>query len=229
VQDYLPFIRAGMQVLDVGCGTWPLIRDHCHQVGAHYEAIDVRSEYFGVKTIATRLENLADLSFPDNSFDRVIGNQSMEHWDEHGCSLYWGLYQCFRVCNPQGRVCLNVPIHFHGTQPFLLGHITYLKQLFLPFSTQVSFEVWGHPSQPLPALFPWPGYWMLRDKPAYVLDIQAIKDRPLPSGGYHNQWATQGMLARILHNPVSFLVYRAARKAGFFPRDMLKKDGKDGA
>jgi SAM-dependent methyltransferase len=223
VQDYLPYIQAGMQVLDVGCGTWPLIRDHCQQVGAHYEGIDVRTEYFGIKTIATRLENLAELSFPDNSFDIVIGNQSMEHWDEHGCSLKWGLYQCFRVCKPGGRVCLNVPIHFHGTRPFLLGHIDYLKQLFTPFSTQVAFEVWGYPSHPLPALFPWPGYWMLCNKPAYVLDIQAVKDHPLPARGYHNRWATRGMLARIIHNPV----YRAARELGLFPRNMLQKASED--
>src|SRR5450432_2615161 len=72
VEDYLAYIKPGMRVLDVGCGTWDWIKQHCASVGAHYEGIDVRTEYFGIKTIATRLENLAALSYPDDDFDIVI-------------------------------------------------------------------------------------------------------------------------------------------------------------
>lgn len=59
VENYLLLIKSGMRVLDIGCGSWDLIKSHCEQVGAHYEGVDVQNEYFGKKTVATRIENLA--------------------------------------------------------------------------------------------------------------------------------------------------------------------------
>jgi SAM-dependent methyltransferase len=214
-RGYLGFIRPGMRVLEIGCGCWNCIRAHCESVGAGYEGIDVQTEYLGVPTVATRIENLAELSFPDELFDVVVGNQTMEHWAEFGCRLRWGLYQCFRVCKPGGRVLLNVPIHFHGSGLFVLGELDKLRRLFAPFSSRVQFEAWGRPSAPLPDVFPRPGYWRLRGKPAYVLDIQAVKDRPLP-GGYNNRWASQGRLAQLLVYPVDYNLYRIFRRLGAF-------------
>jgi len=217
VEDYLSLIQPGMRVLDIGCGTWSTIKTHCEKVGATYEGIDIDEEYFGIKTIATRLENLAELSFPDEIFDFVIGNQTMEHWEEYGCSLDWGLYQCFRVCKPQGRVLMNVPIYFHGTKTFMLGDLDKIKDVFNPFSSQVSFHPWGNPSYPLPGLLPYPGYWVLRDKPAYVLDIHAIKDRPLTKG-YNNNKALSGRLSQLRNYPFSYNIYRVLRKLGLFSK-----------
>jgi len=212
-EDYLLFIEKGANVLDIGCGSWNMIKDYCDEVGAHYEGIDVLTEYHEKKTVATRIENLAQLSFENEQFDLVIGNQSMEHWAEYGCNLSWGLYQCFRVCKPGGRVVLNVPIHFHGTRTFMLGRIDKLRKLFTPFSSQVTFNQWGKPSDPLPQVYPYPGYPLLRKKPAYILDIQAIKNRPLPSG-YNNHGATSGRLAEILRYPFSYNIYRILVKTG---------------
>lgn len=154
VENYLHLIDTGMRVLDIGCGSWDLIKSYCESVGAQYEGIDTVPEYFGRKTVATRLENLAALSFANESFDLVIGNQTMEHWAEYGCTLPWGLYQCFRVCKTGGRVLMNVPIHFHGTRPFMLGNLEALKRLFSIFSDQVYFDKWGSPADPIPNFFP---------------------------------------------------------------------------
>lgn len=217
VAEYLPLIQPGMRVLEVGCGSWDAVKARCQEIGARYEGIDPQTEYFGKKTVATRIENLADLSFPDAHFDVVIGSQTMEHWAEYGCSLRWGLRQCFRVCKPGGMVLLNVPIHYHGTRPFMLGKLDVLRRLFVPFSNTVSFQAWGNPSGPLPALWPYPGYGGLRDKPAYVLDIRAIKDRPLPRGS-HNRFAPSGRVAQILNYPPSYNVYRVLCKVGLRPR-----------
>lgn len=206
VDNYLGFIEKGMSVLDIGCGSWDLIKTHCEKVGAYYEGIDTCADYFGKETVATRIENLAELSFLDNSFDVVIGNQTMEHWAENGCTLKWGLFQCFRVCKPNGRVLMNVPIHFHGTRTFMLGNLEKIKRLYSPFSTKVSFYNWGYPSNPLPSVFSHPGYKKLADKPAYVLDIQAVKDRPLPNG-YNNRGAKSGVMAEIFNYPISYNAY----------------------
>lgn len=211
VESYLTLITPGMHVLEVGCGTWDRIQKHCQEIGAHYEAIDAQEEYMGRKSLATRVENLADLSFPDAQFDVVVGNQTMEHWAEYGCTLRWGLYQCFRACKMGGRVAMNVPIHFHGTREFILGKIDVLQDAFAAFSSQVRFEKWGEPSDPLPELYPYPGYWPNHDKPAYVLDVQAIKDRELPKG-YNNKGAATGRWAQIRNFPFSFNIYRVFRK-----------------
>lgn len=211
VEDYLHLIERDMRVLEIGCGAWDLIRNHCQKVGAIYEGIDTETEYFGNKTVATRLENLAELSFSNEYFDVVIGNQTMEHWVENGCTLRWGLYQCFRVCKQNGRVLMNVPIHFHGSQQFMFGKLEKIQELFSAFSGQISFEKWGDPSAPLPACFPFPKYKSLDSSPAYVLDIHAIKDRPLPSG-YNNWGGMSGRLSEIINYPVSFNAYRLVNK-----------------
>lgn len=213
VEQYLPLIRENMQVLDVGCGSWNRIERHCAAVGARYEAIDVQSEYYGKPVVATRLENLRHLSFEDERFDVVVGNQTMEHWGENGCTARWGLYQCFRACKTGGRVLMNVPIHYHGTRAFMLGRIEGICRLFAAFSDDVRLERWGYPSAPLPPLFPHGGYWRLRQKPAFVLDIQTVKDRPLPAG-VNNRGACRGRLAELLNYPPSYNLFRVLRKVG---------------
>ncbi len=217
VEQYLTMIQPGMHILDIGCGSWELIKNHCENVGAIYEGIDTEPEYYGKKTVATRIENLANLSFPDSYFDIVIGNQTMEHWAENGCTLQWGLYQCFRVCKENGLVLMNVPIYFHGTRIFMLGELDRIRELYDPFSSQISFYEWGKPSEPIPDLYPWPGYVRLHNKPAYVLDIQTVKDRSLPSN-YHNRNARKGRWAELVNYPVSFNLYRLLRKLGLFPQ-----------
>jgi SAM-dependent methyltransferase len=228
VEDYLRLITKGMSILEIGCGSWDLIKKHCESVGAYYEGIDTEAEHFGNKTVATRIENLAKLSFPDEYFDLVIGNQTMEHWAEYGCTLQWGLYQCFRVCKQNGQVLMNVPIHFHGTWQFILGKLEIIESLFAPFSEKVCFYKWGSPSHPISSLFPHPGYWLLQKKPAYILDIHAVKDRKLPSG-YNNHGATSRRFAQLFNYPLSYNVYRVLRKAGLFqqnytflPQDILE-------
>ena len=211
VENYCQLIKTGMEVLEIGSGSWDAVKCHCERIGASYEGIDAHTEYFSQKVVATRIENLADLSFPDGKFDCVIGTQSMEHWPEFGCSLGWGLFQCFRVLKPFGRLMLNVPIHFHGARTFLLGEIGEIQKLFKPFSKQISFENWGLPSDPLPPLFSHQEYLPLHNKPVFILDIQAVKDRPMPQG-YSNRWAFGGYLGILMNYPLTYNFYRCQKK-----------------
>lgn len=213
VEAYLKLIQPGMRVLEVGCGAWGLIRDRCQAVGAQYEGIDTVTEYFGVPSVATRFENLADLSFESDFFDLVIGNQTIEHWNEHGCRTDWGLYQCFRVCKPGGQVLMNMPIHYHGTRLFLLGNLDKIKALFTPFSTEIAMESWGKDSGPIAPYYAHPNYSRLKDKSAYNLDIRATKNRPMPYG-YTNQGAYGGWKATYLGNPKSYVLHRLLCKLG---------------
>lgn len=211
VKQYAAMIEPGMRVLEIGCGSWKWLRSHCESVGAQYEGVDAVSHIYGLPTVATRVENLAQLSFPSGYFDLVLGNQTMEHWGENGCSLAWGLYQCFRVSREGGRVCLNVPIFFHGTREFMLGDIEAIEEAFAPFSSSVVLERWGTPSGPIPPYYPYPDYPPLVGRPAYVLDIQAVKDKELPTG-ISNRGASSGRLAQLQRYPLSYNVYRVLRR-----------------
>src|SRR3989338_8465112 len=121
VEDYLSHIKRGMTVLEVGCGSWSPVKSHCVRIGAHYEGIDSQKTYYDKEVVATRIENLSELSYPEDHFDLVIGTQTMEHW--------------------------------------------------------------GRPQDPLPPFYTYRHYWVLKNKAAYILDIQAIKDKPLPRRG----------------------------------------------
>ncbi len=211
VDAYLPLIKKGMKVLEIGCGTWKKVYDHCQKVGAHFEGLDIKDEYYGIKCIATRYENLADLSFSDNEFDVVIGNQTMEHWGEFGCTLEWGLYQCFRVLKPGGKLLINVPMHFHGTKYFVHGKKDSINNLFSKFSNDIKMEAWGYPSDPIKPFYPHPRFNKLKNKPAHALDIRAVKDKDIPKN-INNRLGFNGKLAQIFHYSFSYNLYRLKKK-----------------
>jgi len=206
VEQYAALITRGMRVLEIGCGSWSRLRAHCASVGAHWDGIDAVTEYFGSPVVATRVENLAALSFETDRFDVVAGSQSMEHWAEHGCDIDFGLWQCFRVCKPGGRVWMNVPLHFHGTRDFLYGDLDRLRARFAPYTSQLEVERWGHPSTPLPAHDLHTIHPSIIGSPAHILDLRAVKDRPLPRAP--DNLGLTGRRARLLYWPLRFLVRR---------------------
>lgn len=211
VESYLPTIQKGMKVLEIGCGSWSKIKEYCEKVGALYEGLDVQNEYYGLKSVATKIGNLAELDYSDETFDLVIGNQTMEHWAEYGCTLSWGLLQCFRVLKLGGLLYINVPIHFHGTKEFVHGRINVLEQLFNNYSSDVIFESWGNPTDPIEPYFPHPDYKPLKNKPAYVMDIRAVRNKALPNG-INNTLGFKGKAARILHYSLSYNIYLLKKK-----------------
>ncbi len=213
VRSYLKLIEPKHQVLEIGCGTWSPIKDQSERVGAGYEAIDVQEQYYGENVVATRIENLAALSYENDRFDIVVGNQTMEHWAEHGCTMEWGLYQCFRVLKPGGTLLLNVPIYFHGTKDFLHGRLDRLKALFSRFSGDCVFESWGQDPAPLPRFYAHPRFWALENRSAYILDIRARKDKALPRN-VSNRLGLQGKLGQLFHYSLEYNVYRLLKKSG---------------
>lgn len=215
--NYLKNIKKGMRVLEIGCGSWSVIKDKCTESGAEYQGIDTTVEYCGKRTVATRIENLINLSFESDYFDIVIGNQTMEHWKENGCSLKRGLWQCFRVLKMSGVLLLNVPIHFHGSTEFMLGNLNRLRDSISEFSNEIMFEKWGNPSGPIKEFYPFPNYWKLREKPSYILDIYSIKD--LKTEPISFDFWPNGFIARVLAKPFSYLLYKLLCKLYFIKDD----------
>ncbi len=211
VEGYIAQIKSGHRVLEIGCGSWSAIKDHCDMVGAHYEGIDGSAQYMGIPTVATRVENLAKLSFQDKSFDFVIGNQTMEHWAEYGCPTEWGLYQCFRVAKEGGSVFLNVPIHFHGVKPFITGDVEKIKEMFKDFAEYVLIDSWAKTTEPLPAFFAHPAYGPLANAHAYTIDIRAIRGNgPLLAPTRGIGWT--GLMALLVNYPFGYLLYQLKKR-----------------
>jgi SAM-dependent methyltransferase len=178
VEGYHKYLNSGHRVLEVGCGAWSPTRDYCHKIGATWEAIDILETYMGKKTLATKIASVEDIPFPNEYFDFVIANQSMEHWEENNVPIQQGLNEIFRVLKTGGVALINVPIHFHGGYRFVRGDVDGIRQLFTPYSNEIRLEKWRNPSDPLPPFYHLRNsHWFseLRNKPAYVLDIQAVK------------------------------------------------------
>jgi SAM-dependent methyltransferase len=178
--EYCQLIQPGMRVLEIGCGTWSPIQRRCAELGVAWEGIDASDTYFGERTIATRIESVENLSFEDESFDLVIGNQTLEHWNEFGCRPEAGLWQCFRACRVGGRVLMNVPIHFHGSRIFVEGDMAAIEGLFRPFSSEVKMEPWRRQSAPLPPVNLIAGYAHPGEPVSYTLDVRATRKAGLP-------------------------------------------------
>jgi hypothetical protein len=98
----------------------------------------------------------------------------------------------------------------------MLGRLERLQQLFGAFSTEVSFEEWGRQSDPIPPYYPYPGYLPLRGRPAYVLDIRAIRNKDLPNGVRNK--ARTGLLGKFQAKPMSYALYSVGCRALGVPR-----------
>jgi SAM-dependent methyltransferase len=211
IEQYKNMIKPGYHVLEIGCGAWSPIKKHCEKIGATYEGIDTEEYYGNEKSVATRIENLTNLSFNDEQFDFVFGNQTMEHWEEYGCDISWGLSQCFRVCKTNGIVAQNVPIHFHGTKYFVNGDLESIRNMFRDFSNTITINSWGMKTNPLPPFFAHPNFLPLRSKSAYALDILAIKNKT-PNKLYRKKYRHSGIIARFRSYPFFYFSYLVARK-----------------
>jgi SAM-dependent methyltransferase len=221
---YNDLITSGSHVLEIGCGTWSPIKEHCEQIGAIWEGIDVSDTYYGKPTIATRIESVEFLSFPNETFDFVIGNQSLEHWQEFGTRLELGLWQCFRVCKTGGLVLMNVPIHFHGAPLFVKGDLQEITNLFRPFADKVHLEAWRRDSYPLKPVYLIPTRFT-NGQSSYVLDIQAVRSVKQPHRPNPYKIRTR-LIREIIDHRLNYTIYRVVlRFKNFFSRIAKQMSG----
>ena len=181
--DYKKLVKPHYRVVEIGCGSWSPIWDYCKSKSIQWDGIDILKEYMGKPTIATNIGSVGNIPFDDNSFDIVIGNQTMEHWEENGVHLLKGLSEVFRVLKPGGQMLMNVPIHYHGSPLFVKGKLDKLNELLKNFANNIKFEIWRAPSKPLPKIrYLQSRFWYsgLRNKTAYILDIAALKNADIP-------------------------------------------------
>jgi SAM-dependent methyltransferase len=184
ILEYLDLFQPGQRILEIGCGSWSPIRDNEAKLEYQWFGIDISSKYMDSRTIATNLGSVEAIPFPDETFDWVVANQSMEHWEEYRIDLRKGLSEVFRVIKPSGWALINVPIHFHGGYRFVIGDTVDIRELFKPFSNDIHLERWRYPHEPLePVRYNLNKYKLnkyLKNKSSYILDIRAQRKEIVP-------------------------------------------------
>ena len=144
-------------VLEIGCGNWDFARQLLEENGCEWLCLDpALIDKKGRRSIATHQGVVSSLPFPDDFFDYVLGNQTMEHWREYHTSYFDALNEIYRVLKPGCILSLNVPIHLHGDKIFIQGDKKAILELFSnSLWTDVSYESWRKDYEPLKAYKGW--------------------------------------------------------------------------
>ena len=125
----------GMQVLEIGYGRWMLARNLIRRSGGKWSGIDPGQPPEKRAGLGRGGHGqAADIPFPDDSFDMVIGIQTFEHLGQR----YGGrepseyaacMVEIQRVLKPGGRLYLDSPMHFHGHEMFIMGDVPRIQNV----------------------------------------------------------------------------------------------------
>lgn len=155
VQEEVLRIPPNSSVLEIGCGSWGFVRDLVEERGAVWQGIEPAShDSSGNPSIATKQGVVDRIPYPDNTFDFIISNQSIEHWHEFQSSFASGIAEIWRVLKEGGTTSLNFPLWFHGHPIFKTGKMgSILGLLPSPYWHNQEIEIWRNGSAPLPEYF----------------------------------------------------------------------------
>ncbi len=122
------YIVRGMTVLELGCGTGYFTKEIVG-TGATITAIDISPELLeiarnniSVRNVTFCLENAYAMTFPDMTFDCVIGSSVLHHLDIHKA-----LREIYRVLKPGGMVNFTEP-NMMNPQIAIQKNVPYLKR-----------------------------------------------------------------------------------------------------
>ncbi|RZW21266.1 MAG: class I SAM-dependent methyltransferase [Desulfobulbaceae bacterium] len=150
-------LLSGQDLLEIGFGRHSIPRRLVKSAGGTWTGIE---PLFPAAKRATMgkagFGHVADIPFPDCTFDIVVGIQSIEHWDEplpivslktgHAA----GLEEVHRVLKPGGSIYFCAPIHLHGHEMFITGDIERIRKLFEPLQWKdIRLELWREDHLPL--------------------------------------------------------------------------------
>jgi SAM-dependent methyltransferase len=147
----------GEEVLEVGFGRLATARHLVTRSGGRWTGIDPGQPRARVARLGRGgYGHAAAIPFPDASFDRVFGIQTVEHWGQKAnarrnpSSYRDCLAEIWRVLKPGGFLYLDAPIHFHGHEMFIMGDLQRIRDLFDEVRWQgLVMERWRRDFEPL--------------------------------------------------------------------------------
>jgi SAM-dependent methyltransferase len=146
-----------MDLLEIGFGRHSIPRRLVKDAGGTWTGIEPTLPKSKIARFSDGgFGHVADIPFPDNTFDIVTGIQCLEHWEEPlpavnmETSYAAGLKEVFRVLKPNGSTYFDVPIHLHGHEMFVVGDIQRIRDLFDPnLWHDIIIERWREDCSPL--------------------------------------------------------------------------------
>jgi len=118
-----------MEVLEIGCGVG-YFTGGIAKTNARVTAIDISPDFLKIArknvsetNVTFKVDNAYKLSFPDDSFDTIVGSSVLHHLD-----VNQALQEFSRVLKPGGTVFFTEP-NMINPQVFLQKNIPVLKKL----------------------------------------------------------------------------------------------------
>ncbi|HCD56552.1 MAG: hypothetical protein CME44_04390 [Haliea sp.] len=148
---------AGEEALEIGFGRFKLARNLINRSGGRWTGVDPKQPTSRPARLGTGGHGLADaLPFASQTFDRVFGVQSIEHWGQRAGSQREPakyedcLREIARVTKPGGRIYFDAPIHLHGNEIFIMGDVAKIRDMFTTaYWRDVNIERWRENHTPL--------------------------------------------------------------------------------
>jgi ubiquinone/menaquinone biosynthesis C-methylase UbiE len=135
--------RAGLTVLELGCGTGVFTR-YFAESRCELVAIDISPDLLerarsrlGLSEVRLRVEDAEQLSFADATFDRVVGSSVLHHLD-----LQRALAEIYRVLKPGGRMAFAEP-NMLNPQIALQRTIPALRRWAQETPEETAYFRWG--------------------------------------------------------------------------------------
>jgi SAM-dependent methyltransferase len=135
-------LRAGMTVLELGCGTGTFTRELARS-GADIIAIDVSPEpleiaraNYSAPNVHYQTENAYALSYPDVAFDSVVGSSVLHHLE-----VEEALRNIYRVLKPGGTIFFTEP-NMLNPQIAVQKNVPWIKRKLGDSPDETAFFRW---------------------------------------------------------------------------------------
>jgi SAM-dependent methyltransferase len=149
---------AGKHLLEIGFGKHSIPRQLVTGAGGTWTGIEPMSPRSHEAALGKGgFGHVANIPFDDETFDIVVGIQTLEHWAEPlpdpdlETGHEKGLREIHRVLKTGGSIYFDAPIHLHGHEMFIMGDLEKIAALFDRSKWgDVHFEKWRQDYTPLP-------------------------------------------------------------------------------
>jgi ubiquinone/menaquinone biosynthesis C-methylase UbiE len=135
-------LAAGMQVLELGCGTGYFTRNLA-STGASITAVDISPDLLQIarqecraSNVSFQIQNAYDLTFRSGSFDTVVGSSVLHHLEVDAA-----LAQIYRVLRPAGTVRFTEP-NMLNPQIAIQKNVRWIKQRLGDSPSETAFFRW---------------------------------------------------------------------------------------